>query len=99
MHYVDALLSRENTKDAMRHRLGKFLAAFVFAAALLPLTPAAAGLAPGEGFVQVPGGPVWYRVYGSGMATPLMIVHGGPGMSSCIFDPLAALVSQYRPVV
>ncbi len=84
---------------AVRHRLGKFLAAFVFAVAVLPLTPATAGLAPGEGFVQVPGGPVWYRVFGSGTATPLVIVHGGPGMSSCIFDPLAALVSQYRPVV
>jgi proline iminopeptidase len=82
----------------MRHRLKKVLAAVVFAAAFLHLTPAA-GLVPHEGFVQVPGGPVWYRVFGSGTATPLIIVHGGPGSSSCIFDPLATLVSQIRPVV
>lgn len=84
----------------MCHPLKKFLAAFVFAAWGWYLTPAAAtGLAPHEGFVQVPGGPVWYRVFGSGTATPLLIVHGGPGESSCIFDPLATLVSRYRPVV
>lgn len=84
----------------MRYRLKMFVAAFVFAAVVLhPTFAAAAGLVPHEGFVQVPGGPVWYRVFGSGTATPLMIVHGGPGMSSCIFDPLASLVSQYRPVI
>ena len=60
---------------------------------------AAAGFAPHEGFITVPGGPVWYRVFGSGTATPLLIVHGGPGMSSCIFDPLATLVSRDRPVI
>jgi proline iminopeptidase len=91
--------SRIGNAIVMRHRLKKFLAAFVVAATFLHLTSAAAGLVPHEGFVQVPGGPVWYRVFGSGTATPLIIVHGGPGMSSCIFDPLATLVSQYRPVV
>ena len=79
--------------------LKRLLAAFVFAAAALHFTPVMAALEPQEGFVQVPGGPVWYRVFGSGSATPLLIVHGGPGMSSCIFDPLATLVSRDRPVI
>ncbi len=83
----------------MRYPLKKLLTAFVFAAGALYLTPAAAGVVLHEGFVQVPGGPVWYRVFGSGTATPLLIVHGGPGASSCIYDPLATLVSRYRPVV
>ncbi|HYL72115.1 MAG TPA: alpha/beta fold hydrolase, partial [Candidatus Dormibacteraeota bacterium] len=59
----------------------------------------AAALAAGEGFIQVPGGPVWYRVFGSGSNTPLLMLHGGPGGSSCNFEPLATLVSAHRPVV
>jgi proline iminopeptidase len=81
------------------NRLRSFLAAFVVAAAALYLTPAFAALVPHEGFVQVTGGPVWYRVFGSGTATPLLIVHGGPGSRSCIYDPLATLISRYRPVI
>lgn len=68
------------------------------------LTGAGAALAeirlePGEGFVPVPGGPVWYRIYGGGTATPLLIVHGGPGGTSCAFEPLATLLGKTRPVV
>jgi proline iminopeptidase len=59
----------------------------------------AAPLTPGEGFVQVPGGPVWYRVFGSGPGTPLLMLHGGPGGRSCSFEPLATLVGAHRPVV
>lgn len=58
-----------------------------------------AGLLVREGFIQVPGGPVWYRVFGSGAKTPLLIVHGGPGGRSCTYEPLAILLSLERPVV
>jgi proline iminopeptidase len=54
--------------------------------------------APGEGFVDVPGGPVWYRVVGTGSGVPLLILHGGPGGQSCRLSPLTALGDQ-RPVV
>jgi len=74
--------------------LGLLLPAIVTFAA-----PAAAPLQAREGFIKVPGGPVWYRIYGSGTATPLVIVHGGPGGTSCPFDPLATLLSAQRPVV
>jgi proline iminopeptidase len=70
------------------------------AALVLARVAAAADASPvREGFVQVPGGPVWYRIVGSGPGTPLMIVHGGPGSRSCAYDPLAALLSRDRPVI
>lgn len=55
-------------------------------------------LTPGDGFVAVPGGRVWYRIYGSGDRTPLVMLHGGPGGRSCGFSLLADLAAD-RPVV
>ena len=52
---------------------------------------------PSEGFIDVPGGPVWYRVVGTGSATPLLVLHGGPGDRSCVYSPLAVLGNQ-RPI-
>ena len=54
---------------------------------------------PREGFVQVEGGPVWYRIFGNGSATPLLMVHGGPGGRSCTFEPVAEILSKERPVI
>ena len=54
--------------------------------------------APGEGFVMVPGGPVWYRVTGTGAGIPLLVLHGGPGGTSCGFAKLDPL-GRERPVV
>ena len=59
---------------------------------------ARSGLTPGEGFVAVPGGQVWYRIYGSGDRVPLLMLHGGPGGRSCAFSVLADLATD-RPVV
>jgi proline iminopeptidase len=56
------------------------------------------GLRPGEGYVDVPGGKVWYRIAGSGTATPLLLLHGGPGAPSFYLKPFAALADE-RPVV
>lgn len=53
---------------------------------------------PGEGRIQVPGGQVYYRVEGAGTATPLLLLHGGPGATSHYLEPLARL-SDERPVV
>jgi len=58
----------------------------------------AEGPAPGEGFVMVTGGPVWYRVTGTGDGVPLLVLHGGPGSTSCGFAKLDPLGSE-RPVV
>jgi proline iminopeptidase len=54
--------------------------------------------APGEGFVNVPGGPVWYRVTGTGDGVPLLVLHGGPGGTSCGYAKLDPLGDE-RPVV
>jgi proline iminopeptidase len=56
------------------------------------------GLQPGEGFVEVPGGKVWYRISGSGTATPLLLLHGGPGAPSYYLKPFEALADE-RPVI
>jgi proline iminopeptidase len=56
------------------------------------------GLAPGEGYVDVEGGRVWYRIVGSGSATPLLLLHGGPGAPSVYLNPLEG-VSADRPVI
>ncbi len=51
-----------------------------------------------EGYVDVPGGRVWYEVVGDGDRTPLIILHGGPGSTHFGMEPLRALADQ-RPVV
>lgn len=60
---------------------------------------ALAGLAaaqPREGFLQVPGGPVWYRITGEGKGIPVLALHGGPGGTSCGFYALAPLATGRR---
>lgn len=53
---------------------------------------------PGQGFIDVPGGPVWYRVAGDGPGIPLLVLHGGPGGTSCGYSLLEPL-GDSRPVV
>jgi proline iminopeptidase len=55
-------------------------------------------LTPGEGYVDVNGGKVWYRIDGGGNKTPILLLHGGPGSSSYYLDPLKEL-SKDRPVI
>jgi len=45
----------------------------------------------GSGFIDAPGGPVWYEVMGGGDETPLVVLHGGPGSGSCSFQAFAPL--------
>lgn len=51
-----------------------------------------------EGHIAVPGGRVWYRMLGEGPATPLVLLHGGPGFTSEYLDSLEALADE-RPVL
>ncbi|VUX55767.1 Proline iminopeptidase [uncultured Woeseiaceae bacterium] len=53
---------------------------------------------PGQGFIDVPGGPVWYSVAGTGPGIPLLVLHGGPGGRICGYSLLDALGSE-RPIV
>jgi proline iminopeptidase len=53
---------------------------------------------PGQGFIDVPGGPVWYSVAGTGPGIPLMVLHGGPGGRICEYSRLDVLGDE-RPVI
>ena len=47
-----------------------------------------------QGFINVPGGPVWYKISGSGEGIPLLTLHGGPGSTSCNYSLLEPLGDQ-----
>ena len=52
-----------------------------------------------EGYVEVPGGRVWYRIAGADRpGTPLLCLHGGPGMPHDYLEPLEDLAAR-RPVI
>jgi proline-specific peptidase len=51
------------------------------------------------GFVPVTGGNVWYRRMGEGEATPVLLLHGGPGAAHDYLEPLAERLAAHRPVV
>ena len=51
-----------------------------------------------EGYADVLGGRVWYKVVGSEGAVPLLTLHGGPGAGHDYLESLEALAAD-RPVV
>jgi proline-specific peptidase len=53
-----------------------------------------------EGFIDVPGGKVWYRAVGPDdpQQTPLLALHGGPGFTHYYLEPLEALADSRRVV-
>lgn len=61
-------------------------------AAVAPQDPAP------EGFVDVPGGRVFYKIMGGGPKTPLLLLHGGPGGRSCVFSVLSGLATDRRVI-
>lgn len=72
----------------------KSMRAFLLSMGLIVLSGCASGpvsLAPHSGFIDVPGGPVWYEVMGEGDDIPLVYMHGGPGGTSCWHQMLAPL--------
>lgn len=66
--------------------------------ALCAIDISAAAPGPGQGFIPVPGGPVWYEVSGNGHGLPLLVLHGGPGSTSCGFSRLEPL-GEERPII
>ena len=61
-------------------------------------TMTAEDLGPDESRLTVPGGYIWYKVTGARKGTPLLLIHGGPGVPSFSLKPLEVLGDQ-RPVV
>ncbi|MGH7703078.1 MAG: proline iminopeptidase-family hydrolase, partial [Gemmatimonadales bacterium] len=58
----------------------------------------ASTLGPGEAYLDVDGGRIWYRLTGDGPGIPAILLHGGPGFSSYYLKALEALGDE-RPVV
>ena len=54
---------------------------------------------PDDGFVDVPGGRVAFRVIGNGGKVPVLVIHGGPGGSSCRYPSTFTGIAAERPVV
>jgi proline iminopeptidase len=98
---LNALLSGQSGEETGTERGIMMLrkkAALIAGFALLLLPVAGAAVEPGEGFVDVTGGKVWYRIVGSGPATPVLLLHGGPGFTSHYLEALGRLADE-RPVV
>lgn len=51
-----------------------------------------------EGFINVTGGKVWYRIAGKEGKTPIVMLHGGPAYTSYYLVPLLPL-GKDRPVI
>ncbi len=73
---------------------------FILLIAFLILTGCATNpfLKPGEGFVEVEGGKVWYGILGEGETTPLLVMHGGPGSTSRSFYQYSS-IAEDRPII
>jgi proline iminopeptidase len=54
---------------------------------------------PNDGFVDVPGGRIAFQVIAEDDGVPVLIIHGGPGASSCIYPATLTGVAASRPVV
>jgi proline iminopeptidase len=51
-----------------------------------------------EGYLTIKEGKIWYRIYGDGPGTPVLVLHGGPGSISYYLFPYKALAKD-RPVI
>lgn len=52
-----------------------------------------------EGYIEVPGGKVWYKIVGSqSPKPPLLILHGGPGFTHDSLETLEGLVDERQLV-
>jgi proline iminopeptidase len=52
-----------------------------------------------EGYIDVPGGRVWYRTLNDeGRETPLLCLHGGPGFTHNYLEPLEALATSRKVI-
>ncbi len=52
----------------------------------------------GEGHLAVPGGSLWYTVSGMSKGIPVVLLHGGPGMSSYYLKPFEELGNDRQVV-
>ena len=85
----------------MKHinRAKLFISLFTFIIIILfPGCKPVPQLKAGEGYVNVKGGKIWYRILGEGKKIPILMLHGGPGGTSRSFYQFASLGDE-RPVI
>lgn len=75
----------------------KILALILVAAAIVACSTRPS--LPDDGFINVPGGRVAFRIVGSGPSIPVLFIHGGPGGSSCGFVANVDGIAADRPVI
>lgn len=80
------------------HKMKMHVAALL-AASLLVMGCSSTRPLPDDGFVQVPGGRVAFRVMGKRAGIPVLMIHGGPGGTSCEFADTMNTVAASRSVV
>jgi len=68
------------------------------AGATTATAPSASALGPGEAWLPVRGGRIWYKKSGSGTGTPMVLLHGGPGAGSYYLKPFED-IGDDRPVI
>ena len=71
---------------------------WIFLSSLFLLACSNYHLKQGEGYIQVGGGKIWYRVFGEGKGTPIMMLHGGPGGTSRSFYQFEE-IGKDRPII
>jgi len=54
---------------------------------------------PDDGFVGAPGGRIAFRVIGGGDGVPVLLIHGGPGATSCSYVSTVDGIASSRAVV
>ena len=81
--------------------VGKWHAANVLSLVSLVSMVACSGPAPlpDDGFIDATGGRIAYRVMGDGSGVPVLVIHGGPGSSSCIYPSTLTGIAAERPVI
>ena len=62
-------------------------------------TESETSLEPHEGYVEVTGGKIWYKVIGDGPGIPMIAMHGGPGSRSCTSIANYSRLANERPVI
>lgn len=51
-----------------------------------------------QGYIQVEGGKVWYKIVGEKKNTPLIVLHGGPGYPHDYLEPLEDLAAERQVI-
>ena len=86
-----------HTRDPIARRTLLAAGSVLAVGAVLPTFAHAKPRQSREGFAEVPGGKVWWRIVGTGPKTPLPLLHGGPGAGHDYLEPLSQLASD-RPL-